>query len=125
MDSPAIKLYRDTFRLNLNHGFRKDVELTVTDLDLWQEVLTNWRYLKDGKWKPKNPLNIKGLLSEYEYRSNANHRHQSRTGAETGAAGISTGRARHLLQVREGARLHLRPDSPTFAIVSEALRQTD
>jgi hypothetical protein len=68
-----VKLYRDTFLFCPNQGFRKDIAVTVENLDLWKVVLRNWGYWKDGKWKKFNPLNVKGLLSEYE-RLNAKHK---------------------------------------------------
>jgi len=66
-DSEAVKLYRDIFRLTPNIGRREDIEKTVTDLKLWQEVLENWGYTKDGKWHHFNPLSIGKMLSHYEY----------------------------------------------------------
>lgn len=66
IESPAVAAYRNRFKLNLNYGRRYDVESTVTDLDLWNFVLTHWGYYSKGKWKSYNPLNVSGMLSEYE-----------------------------------------------------------
>lgn len=71
MDHEAVKLWRDHFHLNLSASWKHDVEKTITDLDLWAEILANWKY-KDskGKWRSKAP-GIKPLLDEYErQRSN-------------------------------------------------------
>ena len=69
-DHAAVKLYRDTFQFNCNAGYRHDIEVTVgnepDDLALWRLVLENWGYWKNGKWKRKNKLDIKAMLSEYE-----------------------------------------------------------
>ena len=66
INHPAVKAYRDTFRLMPNRGFRRDIVVTVENQELWKTVLSKWGYWKDGKWKTFSPLNIKGLLSEYE-----------------------------------------------------------
>ena len=65
-DSPAVKMYRDKFKLNLNIGRKEDIDLTITDLNLWDHVLNNWGYYSKGKWVKYSPLNISALLSEYE-----------------------------------------------------------
>ena len=66
MDSPAVKIWRDKWRKNLNIGRREDIDATITDLKLWQQVLDNWGYVKDGKWVSFNPLAVSHQLSEYE-----------------------------------------------------------
>ena len=65
-DSPAVKAYRDKFKLNCSIGRKFDIDATVRDLDLWKFVLNSWGYNKNGKWVSHNPLNIGHLLSEYE-----------------------------------------------------------
>ena len=64
-DCEAVTLWRKRFKLNLSSSWKADVEKTVTDLDLWKEILDGWFYLKDGKKFTKHP-GIKGLLDEYE-----------------------------------------------------------
>ena len=59
LDCEAVKLWRDTFRLNLSASWKRDVELTVKDLGLWKEVLIYWK-------KNRRHPGIKGLLDEYE-----------------------------------------------------------
>jgi hypothetical protein len=70
-DSEAVKMYRDRFKLNCSVGRKYDIDATVTDLDLWEYVLNSWGYYKNGKWRNFSPLNLSGLLSEYERLENA------------------------------------------------------
>jgi|ERR1041384_3587176 hypothetical protein len=66
MDCQAVKLWRDRFKLNLSNSWKRDVEVTVTDLKLWKWILDNWYWIDDaGKRHSKHP-GIKGLLTEYE-----------------------------------------------------------
>ena len=67
MDSEPVKLWRDTFRLNLSASWKRDVEITVKDINLWKSILDNWFYIKNGKKIKKSP-GIKNLLAEYERR---------------------------------------------------------
>ena len=66
-DSECVKLWRDTFKLNLSQSWKSDVDKTVTDVKLWAEILKGWGYWHKGKWKKKSP-GIKNLLAEYERR---------------------------------------------------------
>ncbi len=66
-DSPCVKLWRDTFKLNLSASWKQDVDKTVTDVELWREILANWHYYKNGRKIKKSPA-IKTLLDEYERR---------------------------------------------------------
>lgn len=64
-EHPAVKVWRDTFKMNLNPGRKRDIVLTVEPdgeqgLKRWQQLLEKW---KAKKW---NPLNINFQLSEYE-----------------------------------------------------------
>lgn len=65
-DSPAVKIWRDHFKYNLAPGRKRDIDTTVTDLKLWEFVVKNWGYHKNGKWISFNPFQIGHLLSEYE-----------------------------------------------------------
>lgn len=65
-DSEAVKLWRDKWKLNLSLGRKRDIDLTVLDLELWKYVLDNWGYFKAGKWVSFNPLSVGKQLSEYE-----------------------------------------------------------
>lgn len=66
MDSPAVKLWRDKFKLNLSASWKHDVDITVTDIELWKSILAGWKWQDaKGKWHNKAP-GIKELLTEYE-----------------------------------------------------------
>lgn len=67
----AVIAYRDRFELMPNRGFRQDIAVTVKtyeDLMTWQKLLANWGYTdrQTGKWIRKNPLNVKGMLDEFD-----------------------------------------------------------
>lgn len=66
MDSAAVKIWRDKWKLNLNASRKRDIDLTVKDLELWKFVLEHWGYWKLGKWVKWNPLAVGHQLSEYE-----------------------------------------------------------
>jgi len=71
-DSLAVKLWRDWAHLNLSASWKADVDKTVTDIDLWAEILEGWYYFDaKGKKHRKHP-GIKGLLDEYERLAAAN-----------------------------------------------------
>jgi len=75
LDHEAVRIYRETFHLTPNFGYRKDIVVTVdhyNDLETWKRVIENW---KRPHWDKKtqrnrywNPLNISGMLQEYERR---------------------------------------------------------
>ena len=64
-DSEPVKLWRDKFHLNLSASWKADVDKTIKNLALWEEILSNWYYIKNGKKIKKSP-GIKPLLDEYE-----------------------------------------------------------
>lgn len=69
VDSPAVRAYRDKFKLNLNASRKRDIDLTIrsdADLELWKIVLNSWGYWSRGKWVSFNPLSIGKMLSEWE-----------------------------------------------------------
>ena len=70
-DSPAITLWRNQYRLNLNLSWRAEVDKTVTDVPLWRQILAKWK-------REKRHPGIKDLLAEYESRS-ADAEHQRRS----------------------------------------------
>ena len=112
----AVKAYRDQFKFCPNQGTRKDIVATVTDLELWQEVLTSWGYWKEGKWIKFNPLSVRKMLSEYErrakhsQRSNAAPRdaNQPRGNEKDLHARLSQRRDVDVLRVPEDTRSDLR-----------------
>lgn len=132
LNHKAVKLYRDTFLLTPNRGFRKDIIATVKDLELWREVLSSWRYLKKGKWKQMNPLNLKGMFQEYERREKKRTPATGRPRVEFGGlressrVGISEWRHRSMSEVRQDSGVHAGRSHKTFdEIVSAALRTKD
>jgi len=66
-DSEPVKLWRDLFKLNLSASWKSDVDKTITDIDLWRDILAHWYYIKNGKKIRKSPA-IKPLLDFYESR---------------------------------------------------------
>ncbi len=64
-DSIPVKMWRDTFKLNLSVSWKADVDKTIKNLALWEEILSGWYYIKNGKKIRKSPA-IKPLLDEYE-----------------------------------------------------------
>lgn len=68
-DSEVVRLWRDTYHLNLSASWKHDVDITVTDIELWRKILAGWKWQdKQGKWHRKAP-GIKNLLTEYERQS--------------------------------------------------------
>lgn len=68
-DSAAVKAWRDKWKMNLNAGWRHDIDATIRtedDLKLWVYVLSNWGYWSKGKWVKFNPLAVNHQLSEFE-----------------------------------------------------------
>jgi hypothetical protein len=132
LNHEAVKAYRDHFRFCPKIGLREDIISTVSNLDLWKTVITSWGYLKAGKWVKYSPLNVKGMLSEYERRANASKRsdavagNQRTTQAQVGPAGISERSNGRVLPMREGTGIHLRRGSRSLEeILTQALRQND
>jgi hypothetical protein len=133
LNHPAVKMYRDIFKFCPNLGFRKEIILTVTDLDLWKSILSTWGFSKDGKWKSHNPLNVKGLMSEYERRaakhterSNATDRSKRDSLPNGSEARVSEWRNGNLSRLRQGTRVHNGADSKTLdEILTGALRAKD
>ncbi len=66
-DSDAVRAWRDLFKLNISASWKHDIDITITDIELWREILKGWGYWKGRKWVKKAPF-IKDLLSEYERR---------------------------------------------------------
>ena len=131
LNHEAVKLYRDTFKFCPNKGTRNDIAITVTDLDLWKDVLTNWGYEKDGKWIKFNPLNARRMLSEYERRAAKQPRRSNGTNeriserecpTEDLQIRVSKWRQSHLSCVPENEGVRFRASSKTLEeIVTEAL----
>lgn len=72
---PAVRLVRDTFRFCPNKYWRDAIILTTErSLDLWKDVIKEWRkpfYDENRKRNQKNgrnPLDWSHMLSEFERR---------------------------------------------------------
>ena len=131
-DSPAVKAYRDQFKLNCSEGRRKDIDATVTNLDLWKSVLENWGYIKNGKWIKFSPLSVGKMLAEYERREKQSKRPNDSAGiqrqglSERSEAGVSKWGDRSLHHVREAAGVHDGANYKTLdEVIAGALRQKD
>lgn len=103
-DSEPVKLWRDLFKLNLSASWKADVDKTITDIDLWREILANWHYFKAGKKIRKSP-GIKQLLTEYERLEQDKRDHQ--------ALVISTGSRERLSEWRDSSMPQVRSDPPS------------
>ena len=71
MTHEGVLAYREQFDLTPNKGFRRDIAVTVKtydDLCIWQDLLAHWGYMKDGKWKARNPLDVKGMITVFEMK---------------------------------------------------------
>ena len=67
----AVIAYRDQFSLTPSRGFRRDICVTIqtyADLCLWAQIIGSWGYInkQTGKWKPRNPLDVRGMLTIFE-----------------------------------------------------------
>ena len=109
MDSEAVKLWRDKFHLNLSASWKRDVDVTVRDIELWREILENWQYQdKKGKWHKKSPA-IKVLLDEYErirfdrMEADNQRHHEASVVPARGRERVSEGSNGPLRQVRSEA----------------------
>lgn len=108
-DCEAVTLWRKKFSLNLSRSWKADVEKTVTDLDLWKEILDGWFYFKDGKKFTKHP-GIKGLLTEYERRvQNIHADNEAKAISARSGERLSAGSDRYMPKVSsEAERLYFR-----------------
>ena len=132
LNHEAVKAYRDQFRFCPKIGFREDIISTVKDMDLWKTILANWGYFKGEKWIKHNPLNVKGMMSEYERRATNERNGQARTSQRNveRVSALQTGTARvpersdgRMLHLREGTGLFLRRGSETLEeTLTKALR---
>ena len=68
MDSIPVRMWRDHALLNLSQSWKAEIDKTIQDLQLWQDILDGNYYFKDGKKIKKSPA-IKTLLDEYDRRS--------------------------------------------------------
>ncbi len=118
----AVLAYREQFDLTPNKGFRQDIAVTVKsydDLLIWQDLLAHWGYEKGGKWHKRNPLDIKGLLTCFEFKARENERrkmegnngnNQTTSLSPRGGKGLSLWRDSELPKVR------IQPPSEYFRV---------
>jgi hypothetical protein len=59
LDNPAVKLYRDIARLQANYLQRQCIAEEVTNVRIWEAVLTEWML---SGFSPKNVL---GMVKMY------------------------------------------------------------
>jgi hypothetical protein len=100
-DSAAVVLWRNKFRLNLSQSWKEDVDKTVTDVELWREILNGWGYYKNGRWIKKSP-GIKQLLTEYERLEQDKHDHEASVVSARSREGISERSYSDVSEVRSG-----------------------
>ena len=109
MTHPAILAYRDATLKCPNSGFRRDIAITVADVNLWEKVLSEWGFWEETKrgkrWKKKNPLDLKGMLDEYE-------RQLEKRNADNEAAALSTRSGAGLSEGRNGVLPQVRNEAP-------------
>ena len=123
-DSAAVKVWRETFKLNLKLGFKIDIDVTVTNLDAWRSLLNEW---KEKKW---NPLSIKEQLSEYERRQSNSYTRsvqqppQRRTNAENNPDGLPERRDSRVSVLRQRERVDARTGGQTLDdILAQAMQR--
>ncbi len=114
-DSEVVKLWRDTFELNLSASWKSDVDKTVTDLILWREILSNWHYYKNGRKIKKSPA-IKPLLDFYESRER--EQLEARNGRNNQAPAVSARSGERLSERGNGnvSQLRIQPPSDYFNV---------
>lgn len=129
LNHEAVKAYRDQFKFCPKIGFREDIISTVQDMTLWKTILSNWGYWKDGKWIKHNPLNVKGMMSEYERRAKHTNRSNAAVGNQrvsenqVSASGLPERSHRGMSNVRQGTRIQFRRSSETLEeVLTKALR---
>lgn len=105
----AVIAYRDQFELMPNRGFRQDIAVTIKtydDLCIWQDLLARWGYTDrtTGKWKARNPLDIKSLLTVFEMKQREAQRKKDEIQRQND------------LQERSRARVQFRSNRPLPAL---------
>jgi hypothetical protein len=101
LDHPAVKAYRDAFKLTPNELQRAEIAAVVTDVATWQEVLRNWQLASYKK------NNIPGMLDKFRKE----------------LCGRSGGDARSGRAGSQGNRVYDRRESRTPETPEEAARR--
>lgn len=118
MYSEGVLAYREQFNLTPNKGFRADIAVTIKtydDLCMWTDLLAHWGYTdrKTGKWKARNPLDIKGLLTCFEFKQR--ERQEQRKQLQ----GVRGNNETSAVSSRSGARLSRRRNRDMPQVSSE------
>ncbi|MCU0510698.1 MAG: hypothetical protein MUC34_20475 [Anaerolineae bacterium] len=104
LDHPAVKAYRDAFKLTPNALQRAEIARVVADVAVWQEVLRNWQL---ASYKVNN---IPGMLDKY----------RKETGERSGGSGRNARSGRPGFQ---GNRVYDRRESRSPETPEEAARR--
>lgn len=123
MEHEAVLAYREQFNLTPNAGFRRDIAATIRtydDLCIWWSLISAWGYTdkKTGKWKARNPLDIKSLLTVFEFKKREKENGKMATG-NTGndkASLVSTRRRKGISSGRSSEVLRVQPPSNYFRV---------
>lgn len=108
MYNEGVLFYRETFDLTPNRGFRADIAATIktyADLLLWQDLLSHWGYMKDGKWRKRSPLDVKGMLTVFEFKQREAQRQKD-----------EDRKRREALRERNQERIPARSSGPMFTM---------
>lgn len=122
MTHEGVLAYREQFNLVPNRGFRQDIAVTIKtydDLLIWQDLLAHWGYFKDGKWKARNPLDIKGLLTVFEMKVRENERRKMESTNGNNQASTVPTRGRKGLSRRSDSNVpsvRIQPPSEYFRV---------
>lgn len=116
----AVILYRDQFNLTPSRGFRRDICATVKtydDLRLWAELTSHWGYTDrtTGKWKARNPLDIKSLLTVFEMKQRQRDEQREREQLQK----LRANNEASTVQARGGKRISRRGTSDLRTVSSE------
>lgn len=116
MYAEGVLAYREQFNLVPNRGFRADIAVTVKtydDLKIWTSLLASWGYMKNGKWKPRNPLDVKGLLTCFEAKVRERER-LAETNSNNETASIPTRGREGVSERSDGDMRDMRSEPPSI-----------
>lgn len=108
MYNEGVLFYRETFDLTPSRGFRADIAATIksyADLLLWQDLLSRWGYMKDGKWRKRSPLDVRGMLTCFEFKQREVQRQKD-----------EDRKRREAVRERDRERVSTRSSSPMFTL---------
>lgn len=93
----AVLAYREQFNLMPNRGFRADIAVTIKtydDLCVWQDLVAHWGFIdkKTGKWVKRNPLDVKNMLTCFEFKQREKERERQMEASKTQRSDVPNGR---------------------------------